>query len=85
MKATTIKYFPECKRITKRAACELYNSGKKVYVLPCNATNPLIFGMNPLDLNRFAPRDFETAVKDYTNAWCNSRCGRYPAFYIKEV
>lgn len=75
-------------KVQKRTAKKLYNSGKTIYLVPCNVypseTNMWI---KPCDVNNAKEEmaDFDSIVNGFEYFNCNDRqTGRYTSFYIKE-
>lgn len=69
-------------RINKSEARKLYNLGKPIMILPCNA-NPNSPWFSNSMISKESGRDFDALVNEFTYYNCNtSKLGRYPAFYV---
>lgn len=78
---TTLNY----NRISKSEARKLYNLGKPIMILPCNA-NPNSPWFSNSMISKESGRDFDALVNEFTYYNCNtSELGRYPAFYVVAI
>lgn len=86
----------EYTQVQKRTAEKLYNDGKTVYIIPCNA-NPcsgwIDFLIMPNEANYIGSDKptheqiqelypFQKVVNQFEHYNCNSELGRYSHFYI---
>lgn len=78
---TTLNY----NRIDKSEARKLYNLGKPIMILPCDANPNNPWFSNSMISNE-SGRDFDALVNEFTYYNCNtSELGRRPAFYVITV
>ena len=77
------------KRITKAAACKLYNDGKDVYMCPAKLS-PVNLWQGAMLVNREIVKHemynstFENVYNHFWYYNCNNERGNYIAFYVKE-
>ena len=72
-------------RINKSEARKLYNLGKPIMILPCNA-NPNSPWFSNSMISKESGRDFDALVNEFIYYNCNtSELGRYPAFYVVAI
>lgn len=77
LKNSTLNYT----RINKPEARKLYNLGRPITILPCNA-NPNSPWFSNSTVSKESGRDFNTLVNEFIFYNCNtSELGRRPAFY----
>lgn len=74
----TNQYRAPVRRVTKRTARRLHSTGVAIYVLPCNMYigNPWV---QPMQLQPGEAFDSQINACEYYN--CNSKTGRYLAYY----
>lgn len=69
------------KRINKKAARKLYNSGVEILIIPCKCS-PLAAWFTGITLNNTG-RPFDVLVNEFIYYNCNYETGYYPAFYTE--
>ena len=72
------------KRVTKRTANKLFNTGTTIYLLPCKASMYSIwFSPYPFNINACEDMDFTKIVNSFEYYNCNNELGKYTSFYVK--
>lgn len=75
------------KQINKTLARKLYDSGKSIYVHPCNMIFDSVwqspYCINVKD-NIWGAENFDGRINDYMYYNCDNECGKYPCFFIVE-
>ena len=82
LNSTTLNYT----RIKKPEARKLYNLGRPITTLPCNANLNSPWFSNSTVSKESTNKDFDTLVNEFIFYNCNtSELGRRPAFYVVTV
>lgn len=72
----------EFTQINKTKAAKLFASGKKIYLLPCNA-NPRSPWAGLYEIVDEGDYDFNNIVNHFEYYNCNGEMGKYAVFFIK--
>lgn len=71
------------KRITKHAAFTAYKNGDTIYLCPVNFAPGSIWRPE-MPIKNDTPRKWEAIINEFQYYNCNSKAGKYVAFYIME-
>lgn len=72
-------------KIRKNTARKLFNSGKELLIMPCKCAPGAAWLMGfTICKNNFEYCDFDSLINEFEYYNCNSECGKYTAYYIKE-
>lgn len=71
-------------KINKTKARNLYDSGEKIYLLPCKVSLNSVW-VKPICVSKHSGLEFDKAVNEFEYYNCNKELGTYASYYVNFV